>query len=120
MSAKQWTCPRRIGGLRCGGINPPRARKCHTCDKPRPPRRRPKHMRALDVPYEEYVQINGGEFCFLCGKVPGKGRRLDRDHDHEAGGTPRGLLCWKCNRALHRWMTPQWLRRAAYYLERTR
>lgn len=119
MKAKTWTCPRRIGGLRCGAINQPRTRKCHTCGRPRPPRRRPKHMAALAVPYDEYIEINGGEFCFLCHVEPDPGKRLNRDHDHRGRGRARGLLCWKCNKALHAWMTPEWLRRAAVYLERS-
>lgn len=116
--ARPWICPRQVGGLKCGGINQPRARKCHTCGKPRPPRRRPKHLAALTRTYEEYVALNGGEFCFICMRPPAPGgRRLDRDHDHKSG-EPRGLLCVRCNRALPSWVTPQWLRRAAYYLER--
>jgi hypothetical protein len=118
VKARPWTCPRVIGGLRCGGINQPRTRTCHTCGKPRPARRRPKHLAALQTPYEEYVQINGGEHCFICGRAPSASRRLDRDHCH-ATGVPRGLLCARCNRALPGWVTPQWLRRAAFYLERT-
>lgn len=118
MKARTWTCQRRLGGLRCGGINQPRARTCHTCGKPRPPKRRPKHLAALTLTYEQYVEINGGDFCFICLKPRGEGRRLDRDHCHRSG-QPRGLLCHRCNRLLPSWVTPQWLRRAAYYLERT-
>jgi hypothetical protein len=75
-------------------------------------------MRALDLSYETYVGLNGGEFCGICGKVPAAGaRRLDRDHCHTTG-TPRGLLCWACNRQLRTWATPDWLHAAAAYLER--
>lgn len=116
--AKTWTCPRQLGGLRCGAINPARTRKCHTCGKPRPPRRRPKHLTALTLTYEDYITVNGGDFCFLCHRERADGdRHFDRDHDHRTG-QPRGLLCHRCNRALASWVTPQWLRRAAYYLER--
>jgi hypothetical protein len=118
VKARTWTCPRSIGGLRCGAINQPRTRKCHTCGKPRPARRKAEHLRALEQPYETFVEINGGDFCFLCLRTPSPGRRLDRDHDHRTG-IGRGLLCHRCNRALPSWVTPQWLRRAAHYLERT-
>jgi len=73
-------------------------------------------MAALDLGYEAYVELQGGEFCGICGVEP-NGRRLDRDHDHRTG-QPRGLLCWKDNKALAGWMTPEWLRAAADYLER--
>jgi hypothetical protein len=77
-------------------------------------------MAALDVPYEEYVALNGGvEACGICGRErdPG-GRRLQRDHDHRGDGTPRGLLCFACNRWLRNFMTIEWLRAAIAYLER--
>lgn len=117
--ARQWTCPRQIGGLRCGGINDIRARKCHTCGKPRPPRRKPKHLVALEAPYDYYIEITGGERCAicLCDRDRDK-KRLHRDHDHRTG-RPRGLLCFRCNSALPSWVTPEWLRAAADYLERT-
>lgn len=81
-------------------------------------------MAALDLPYEHYVEINGGEFCGICGDPPKPGRRLCRDHAHEGNGTPRGLLCVKCNRFLVKQryglkVTADWLRRAAAYHERT-
>jgi hypothetical protein len=116
--AKTWICTRRLGGLRCGAINQPRTRICHTCGKPKPTRRKPAHLAALDQPYETFVEINGGDFCFLCGALPKPGRRLDRDHCHRTG-VGRGLLCHRCNRALPNWVTSQWLRKAAHYLERT-
>jgi hypothetical protein len=74
-------------------------------------------MAALDLTYEQYIEINGGEFCGICGKVP-SGRRLDRDHEHSGAGRARGLLCWSCNRQLRTWATVEWLRSAADYLER--
>ena len=76
-------------------------------------------MKALLVSYEEFIVLNRGELCGICGRPPGPTRRLDRDHDHKAG-KPRGLLCARCNRALPSWMTPMWLTAAAAYLERTR
>lgn len=57
------------------------------------------------------------ERCGICGAPP-KSRRLDRDHEHKGQGRPRGLLCaFPCNTGLKDWMTPEWLRAAADYLE---
>jgi hypothetical protein len=63
------------------------------------------------------VLLNGGERCAICLRVSSPNRRLDRDHDHKTG-RPRGLLCPRCNRQLANWITPEWLRAAAEYLER--
>lgn len=113
-----WTCRRVAGGKKCGTDNPNRKRLCLACGKPRPPRKKPAHMRALKDPYDVFLALNGGvEKCALCGAGP-KTRRLQRDHCHNSGA-PRGLLCSRCNRALPRWMTAPWLRAAADYLERT-
>jgi hypothetical protein len=75
-------------------------------------------MAALALDYEEFIRLNGGDFCAICEREPSAVRRLDRDHCH-ATGKPRGLLCARCNRALPRWMTAEWLRKAAEYVERT-
>jgi hypothetical protein len=115
--AKSWTCQRSAGGVRCAAVNPARKRKCVACGKERPARKRPAHMAALDLPYEHYVAINGGEFCGICGCGPKDGRRLNRDHDHVTGEA-RGLLCWIDNKFLRRGMTTDWMRRAIAYLER--
>lgn len=112
-----WTCQKVSGGVKCGAQNPRRKRNCGVCGKPRAPRRRPAHMRALDLPYETYAALNGGEWCGICGKEPTPMRKLDRDHDHKTG-EPRGLLCWSCNRQLRTWATSEWLRSAADYLDR--
>jgi hypothetical protein len=111
-----WTCQRHTAGEKCGHVNGPRFRKCVKCGKPRPARRRPKHMAALDVPYETYVELFG-ERCGICGATRSAGRKLDRDHDH-ATGRPRGCLCHACNRLLSGRVTPYGLRAAAAYLER--
>lgn len=75
-------------------------------------------MIALDLTYEQYVDLNGGDQCAICGRGRSKNRKLDRDHDHHTR-KPRGLLCSRCNRALPSWMTPTWLRAAyAYLIER--
>lgn len=59
-----------------------------------------------------------GEDCNICGakRLPGQ-RRLARDHDHKTGQA-RGILCIRCNRAIPNWMTSDWLRLAADYLDR--
>lgn len=119
--AKGWTCQKQAGGVKCKTWNRPGTRKCQTCGKPRPPKKRPAHMAALDYSYEYYIEINGGEHCGICGRGPKPGRRLDRDHDHEGNGRPRGLLCSRCNRHLKRWTTAEdgkWLVAAVEYLKR--
>jgi hypothetical protein len=72
-------------------------------------------MAALELTYEQYVELNGGEHCAICKRGRGS-RRLDRDHDHKTG-RPRGLLCARCNRGLPNWITPEWLLAAAAYLK---
>ena len=84
---------------------------------PRKAKRRPKHLKALETPYEVYAAMNGGEFCAICGALP-KTRRLHRDHDHHTG-LPRGLLCARCNRALPSWITSAWLLKAVAYLDKS-
>jgi hypothetical protein len=69
--------------------------------------------------YEEFIALNGGEHCGICGRRRKEGgRRLHRDHDHRSR-KPRGLLCFRDNAALRYYMTVEWLRAAADYLERT-
>jgi hypothetical protein len=75
-------------------------------------------MQALNLTYEQYVDLNGGEHCGICGNhQKDGGPRLHRDHDHRTG-KPRGLLCFPCNSALRPYMTADWVRRALEYLER--
>ena len=93
-----WSC------RKCKERNVGRAKKCVGCGKVRPAKKKPAHMAALDLPYEFYVDLNGGEFCGAC-KKPAGTKRLDRDHDHRTG-IPRGLLCRSCNRLLSRRIEP--------------
>ena len=107
--ARQWTC------RKCRKVNKRTTQLC-SCGTRRPKARVPEHKRILHtMPYEQWVELYG-EVCGICGRGPGT-RRLDRDHCHKAG-RPRGLLCARCNRALPNWVTPEWLRAAANYLER--
>ena len=57
-----------------------------------------------------------GGVCAICGNPP-KTRRLSIDHDHKTGAT-RGLLCFRCNRALPTYVDGVWLHEAARYLIR--
>lgn len=77
-------------------------------------------MSALGLSYEQYIEINGGERCGICGRKPSLTRRLDRDHAHTIPPIARGLLCGRCNRALPSWVTVAWLQAAIAYLERAK
>jgi hypothetical protein len=114
VTARPWRCKS------CLSMNAPRKRLCEACKTARPRRRRPAHLKALELPYEEYVVLNGGEVCGVCGRAPSASRRLDRDHWHSGpnAGKPRGLACARCNRALPSWVTVAWLEAAAAYLRR--
>ncbi len=113
-----WTCQRQSQGRKCSTINSSRKRNCRVCGKRRY-RRAPKHMIALQTDYAMFIELTGGEFCAICGRKPSGRRRLDRDHDHRSG-LPRALLCSRCNRGLPSWVTAEWLRAAADYLDRAK
>lgn len=119
MSDRTWTCQRVSAGVKCRAKNRSIKRKCWACGKAKPARKKPAHMVALNATYEEYIALNGGEHCGICGakRKPG-GKRLHRDHDHRTG-RPRGILCFPCNSALRPYMDWEWLSRAADYLART-
>jgi hypothetical protein len=110
---RYWTC------RTCRERLPRIKRKCK-CGAPRPASRRPKHAEALKLPYEHYVELNGGsEACGICGAVQKEGgKRLHRDHDHKTG-KPRGVLCFRDNSALRGYMTVEWLESALAYLKRS-
>jgi hypothetical protein len=100
-------------------MNEPRKRKCQACGKALPKRRRPKHLKALELPYSVFVEANGGvDACGICGAGP-KTKSLHRDHEHKGDGKPRGILCFRCNAALRPYMTLEWMRAAVVYLERS-
>lgn len=116
--ARTWRCQKVSKGVRCGTDNPRVKQRCATCGGPRPAVRKPAHRAILDsMPYEAW-EVRYGALCNLCGAARSQKQRLCRDHDHKTGA-PRGLLCVKCNRALPAWVTPQWLRRAAEYIEQS-
>jgi hypothetical protein len=117
MSGRVWTCQRVSAGVACKHRNPSIKRNCQLCGKPRPKRARPAHLRALENDYDAFIALNGGEHCAICLRPPSGTRRLDRDHCHTTGRA-RGLLCPRCNRALPNWITGEWLRAAADYVER--
>jgi hypothetical protein len=71
--------------------------------------------RRIEAERAEWTRIHGLA-CELCGNVP-KTRGLEWDHDHKTS-RHRGWLCHRCNRALPSWITADWLRKAADYLER--
>jgi hypothetical protein len=104
---RYWTCKcgtrytRRKALCACGGRRPTRPTAA---------------QKALSEPYEAWVE-RFGEACNICGALPSAKRRLDRDHDHRTGRA-RGVLCVRCNRGLPAWVTAEWLRAAADYLER--
>ncbi len=78
--------------------------------------RKPTRARALgvtDADYERLLKAQGGH-CALCPTKP-KTRRLHVDHDH-ATGRVRGLLCYRCNRALPAGLDAAWHERATLYL----
>lgn len=84
--------------------------------------RRPTHLRALELGYDAYIALNGGEECGLCGTQPKEnGRKLHRDHWHNGplAGRPRGLLCFRCNRQLSYYVSREWLLLAIAYLKRS-
>lgn len=72
-------------------------------------------LRQAKKRYDEMLAAQDGH-CALCPNVAGE-RRLHIDHDHKTMEV-RGLLCFRCNRALPDYVTAAWLRAAADYVER--
>ncbi len=116
MSVRTWRCQRVKAGVKCSTLNLRIKQRCTTCGKPKPAKRRPKHMAALAAfDYDAWVAEHG-ERCGICGAAPKDGKRLHRDHSHVGAGFARGLLCFQCNRKLGN-KTSTWLRQALAYLE---
>ena len=76
----------------------------------RKPRR--KELGVTDEQYAAMLKAQGGGSA-ICGNPP-KTRRLHVDHDHKTGKV-RGLLCFRCNRALPNYVTADWLTLAQLY-----
>lgn len=74
---------------------------------------RAKQLGVTGEAYDALLAAQDGH-CALCPNEP-KTRRLHADHDHKTGEV-RGLLCYRCNRALPGYVTAEWLRRAADYI----
>ena len=78
----------------------------------------PRKPRAaqLGVTPAEYARMLAAQngHCALCPNTP-KTRRLSVDHDHRTGAV-RGLLCYRCNRALPAYLPAEWFARAAEYV----
>ena len=73
-------------------------------------------LKLTDGEYEDLLDLTDGR-CWICARPEkAEGRRLAIDHDHRTGAV-RGLLCTSCNRRLGSTNDPEWLRRAAEYLE---
>jgi DNA-binding CsgD family transcriptional regulator len=72
----------------------------------------------LGVNPDEYNRLLAAQdgHCALCPNTP-KTRRLSVDHDHKTGAV-RGLLCYRCNRALPHYLPAEWFARAAEYVGR--
>ena len=84
----------------------------------RPRRRKPTRANQLgvdDATYERLLEAQDG-VCAICGNPPKiGGKRLHVDHNHRTGRV-RGLLCFRCNRALPTYATSEWLERARVYV----
>lgn len=95
---------------------PPRA----VSSSPRRRKRVSPHKALINAfrPMYERLLAKQGGVCALCGRAPSERRRLDIDHDHKRM-VIRGLLCFRCNRALPSWMTREWLLKAADYVDGT-
>lgn len=114
---KTWTCRRQRDGSRCNHRNPTLKRNCLKCGQPRQ-RRVNKHKQLLDAArplYDELLAVQGG-VCPICLRPPSGTRKFNLDHDHKRLRV-RGVIDHRCNRALPSWITPEWLRAAADYLE---
>lgn len=120
MPAKYWSC------RKCAGRWPRTAVKCRTegCTGRRPKRRVPVHARTLrDDTYERYAEVSReahgvtDESCCVCGRPRHESMHHHRDHDH-VHGTPRGIVCFQCNKLMPRLLTLERAREVTAYLER--
>jgi hypothetical protein len=75
---------------------------------------RAKGLGISDARYAELLEAQDGH-CALCENEP-KTRRLHTDHDHKSMNV-RGLLCFRCNKAVPYWVTSEWALRLYGYLK---
>ena len=89
-----------------------------------------KRLKKYGLTEEQFrwLEARSGGVCEICCKPP-SGRSLAIDHEHQKNWIKksssdrakacRGLLCWKCNTGLRKWMdNPDLLESAALYLRR--
>ncbi len=120
------TCPKcshrndRVGGRRT----------CTSCGATLRKFYGPKHDHARRLSHRFYADlqrevhgVNENE-CALCGGPAKNAGNLDRDHAHQDGGYPRGLLHPMCNKRLGEVErgqdAEQWLEAALAYVRRAR
>jgi hypothetical protein len=85
--------------------------------------RKQEHAAALYQGRKQYAELleQQGGLCAICKtseeayRARNSGRRFHVDHDHKTMEL-RGLLCFRCNRALPNYVTATWLEAAAAYL----
>lgn len=111
-----WRSRREGAPVRAAGLGAPLGTLVEPVS-PRPSRKaqHAKVRRQAAKDYDRMLAAQDGH-CALCPNTAGT-RRLHIDHDHRTMRV-RGLLCFRCNTALRGYMTPEWLRAAADYLER--
>ena len=76
-----WTCQRQSKGVKCGQWNQARRQKCYACSEAEASEAEAgAHAGARDEKHEDYIVLNGGEFCGICGKEwkPGQRRGATR------------------------------------------
>lgn len=99
LARRYWTC------RRCKYRNERTAsRTCQNCGSiSKPKTTRPAHEWPLQLAAASFGELNqtvhgtGPDVCAIC---KAEGRALQRDHAHQDGGYPRGLLCGMCNKRL--------------------
>ena len=103
--------------------------QCRTCNKESQARSRAKFdgfnrgfwhaSHRYGLTREEYIALRARACCDICGATDSGSNRgfFDIDHCH-ATGKIRGVLCRRCNIALHEDVTPAILRAMADYLEK--
>lgn len=121
---------RRKPCMKCGGVKPAgRARRlCDLCaltqiqekgKRLRPTHRNAELRRRYGISGAQYEAMSAaqGDVCAICEQAPQTRRVTVLAVDHHHGtGTVRGLLCQRCNMALHFLENPEWRAAAEAYL----